>query len=62
MEEKTLKTALITGASGGLGRETSNLLLKAGYRVIALDIDSEPLLKNMNQNNLFFRQMDASDP
>lgn len=62
MEEKTLKTALITGASGGLGRETSNLLLKAGYRVIALDIDSEPLLKNMNQNNLFFRQMDVSDP
>ena len=33
--EKTLKTALVTGASSGVGRETAIGLTKRGYQVIA---------------------------
>jgi NAD(P)-dependent dehydrogenase (short-subunit alcohol dehydrogenase family) len=37
------KTALITGAAGGLGREITRGLLAAGARVIATDVDEHRL-------------------
>ena len=33
-----MKSVLITGAYGGMGRETAKLLAKNGYLVFALDI------------------------
>ncbi len=39
----TTRTALVTGAAGGIGRETCWALAKAGFRVIATDIGEEGL-------------------
>ncbi len=44
-----MRSVLITGASGGMGRATTELLLKKGFRVFALDLkeseaDSENLI------------------
>ena len=36
------KTALITGAAGGIGRALSTVFQKAGYHVIATDIMEKP--------------------
>ncbi|MCB9597401.1 MAG: SDR family NAD(P)-dependent oxidoreductase [Sandaracinaceae bacterium] len=37
------KTALVTGAAGGIGRETTYRLAKAGWKVIATDMSPEGL-------------------
>ena len=34
------KYVLLTGANGGIGKKTLELLLQDGYRVVALDIDN----------------------
>lgn len=44
MEQSTVKTVLITGAAGGIGRATVELFTQSGWRVIGVDrasIDTE---------------------
>lgn len=42
-----MKTVLITGAYGGMGKETAKLLRNLGYQVIALDIKTEEIPNNV---------------
>lgn len=52
-----MKYVLVTGAYGGMGRETVKLLLKEGYTVFALD---NHITENIN-NALIPIQVDVSD-
>ena len=52
------KTALITGAAGGIGRATVNLFVDAGWQVLAVDrspADGFP-------NGVIFEEVDVSKP
>ena len=40
--QTTGKTALITGAASGIGRELTKLFAKDGYNVILVDRDATP--------------------
>ena len=42
-----MKSVLITGAYGGMGKETTKLLRNLGYQVFALDIKTEEIPKNV---------------
>lgn len=42
-----MKSILITGAYGGMGRATANLLAKSGYKVFALDLKTEESCENI---------------
>lgn len=37
------KTAIVTGAAGGIGIETCKLLIKNGYKLAIVDNDEEKL-------------------
>lgn len=52
-----MKNVLITGACGGMGRATAELLSKRGYRVFALDIK----LDDSAQKNVIPVQVDLTD-
>lgn len=43
------KTALITGAAGGIGRESALLFAREGARVVAVDISDEPGQETVSQ-------------
>lgn len=58
----TKKTALITGAGGGLGRVTAERLLASGWKVFASDVHRE-LLEGSNHDPDFVPvEMDVTDP
>ena len=40
-EEKLTKSAIVTGASSGIGLETSKHLVKDGWKVFGIDINYE---------------------
>lgn len=42
-----MKSVLITGAYGGMGKETAKLLRNLGYQVFALDIQTEEIPNNV---------------
>ena len=42
-----MKSVLITGAYGGMGKETTKLLRNLGYKVFALDIKTEEIPNNV---------------
>ena len=52
-----MKTALITGVAGGMGRATAELLLRAGWAVWGLDLREPAALPGLR-----FLQADLTDP
>jgi len=42
-----MKLAVVTGASGGLGKEICKALAKKGFRIVALDLSLEPVIRNI---------------
>ncbi len=60
--ETTQGTALVTGASSGIGRETAIKLAKEGFQVIAVARRSERLAELANKTrNIIPRPVDLSD-
>ena len=49
------KSAIVTGASSGIGLETSKHLVKDGWKVFGIDINYEnkAALEGLSNNNLF---------
>jgi NADP-dependent 3-hydroxy acid dehydrogenase YdfG len=56
-----MKTAIITGASKGVGRATVQLLSKNGYRVIAVSRDVEKM-KDLVSDNVEIYGLDVTKP
>ena len=61
--ELTDKVALVTGAASGLGLATSQALLAAGARVLAVDVDEGRLQQQFGElsNRARHRVVDVSD-
>lgn len=62
-----MKTALITGATSGIGLSTTQLFLKRGYRVVMVDLDDvlgQMIKKELDETGyegkVFFKQGDVS--
>ena len=55
------KTALITGATGGLGKATSQYLLERDWHVVAADFDREALAKLEGESNITPVFIDVTD-
>lgn len=55
-----MKTAIVTGASRGVGYETCKILLSNGYRVIAVSRDIEKI-KNIDSDNLELYKLDITN-
>lgn len=55
-----MKTAIVTGASKGVGRETSILLSNSGYRVIAISRNIDAL-KEIESENIEIYQLDLTE-
>ena len=53
-----MKTVLVTGASGLIGRELTSVLLQKGYKVIGTDKNASPFA---GQPNFSFIQSDIVD-
>jgi NAD(P)-dependent dehydrogenase (short-subunit alcohol dehydrogenase family) len=61
MDKKMTKTAVITGATGGLGKATSEHLLAHGWQVVVADFDREALAAMEGQKNVTPVFVDVSD-
>ena len=62
-----MKTALITGATGGIGGKTAEVLGQAGYEVIVTGIDEagrDTVMSNLESKGIkaHFYKCDASRP
>ena len=57
----TMKTALVTGAGGGLGHATAERLVSNGWRVFAADISDEMLRSSRHDPSLVPILMDVTD-
>ncbi|KAK4938724.1 hypothetical protein LTR10_020907 [Elasticomyces elasticus] len=61
MENLKAKTVIITGAASGIGLATAISLLRAGAKVLALDISvAPPILASYPPSHYKFRQIDLS--
>jgi NADP-dependent 3-hydroxy acid dehydrogenase YdfG len=56
-----MKTAIVTGASKGVGRATVKLLSSSGYKVIAVSRNLEKML-DLSSSNVDVYQLDVTDP
>lgn len=62
-----MKSIIITGAASGIGREATSRLLKAGWKVFALDLADEGLAALSSENRecgdrLVTKKCDVADP
>ena len=53
------KTAIVTGASGGMGLKTVDKLCSSGIKVLMLDI-KEPPKKYLKNQNIQFSKLDVT--
>ena len=58
----TKKTALVTGAGGGLGHATVERLVAKGWKVFGADIDRDLLRSSMHDPDVVPIVMDVTDP
>ncbi|WP_459549579.1 SDR family oxidoreductase [Nocardia sp. X0981] len=56
------KTAVVTGASSGIGRATAALLVERGYRVIGTSRDPETIAGSARIAGVEYRALDLTDP
>ncbi|MEU1984851.1 SDR family oxidoreductase [Nocardia sp. NPDC019395] len=56
------KTALVTGASSGIGRATAALLVERGYRVIGTSRAPDALAESVRVAGVEYRALDLTDP
>jgi NADP-dependent 3-hydroxy acid dehydrogenase YdfG len=56
-----MKTAIVTGASKGVGRATVKLLSNSGYKVIAVSRNLEKML-DLSSSNVEIYKLDVTDP
>ena len=54
------KTAVVTGASGGMGLVTVDKLCTSGIKVLMIDI-KEPPIKYLKNRKIFFEKIDVTD-
>jgi len=59
----TGKTAVVTGAAGGIGQAIVSKLLEEGARVLAVDLSAEALgvFKNLNTDRVRTLAVDVTD-
>lgn len=57
-----MPTALVTGASSGIGRATAALLVERGYRVIGTCRNPESLSAEARAPGVTYRALDLADP
>ncbi|SLN12527.1 2-(R)-hydroxypropyl-CoM dehydrogenase [Roseovarius litorisediminis] len=55
------RTAVVTGAGGGMGFEIANMLLDAGGSVVMIDVKAEPSGLNGTPDQRFYAQGDLTD-
>ena len=55
------KTAIVTGACGGMGLETTKKLLKNNIKTLMLDIKIPPKSFLKNNHNVFFKKVDITN-
>ena len=57
------KSAIVTGAASGIGRETARLFADQGARVMATDVDEDGLIETAGEcPSIVARRMDVADP
>lgn len=56
------KTALVTGASSGIGRATAALLVENGYRVIGTSRTPDSLTASARVSGVEYRALDLTEP
>lgn len=52
--------AIVTGALGGIGKSTANMLIDAGFHVLGMDVVSSPDLSEYKENTFTYVQGDLS--
>ena len=57
-----MKIAIVTGALGGIGKESAIQLCKAGYTVVGMDIPLDPVLTDFEGLAFTYLAGDLSDP
>lgn len=57
----TTRTALVTGASSGIGRATAQMLLDRGYRVIGTSRSPQSIPADSRLEGLAYRALDLTD-
>lgn len=55
------KTAVVTGASGGIGLECVKKLQKEGLKILMIDIKKPPISFFKKKNNLIFNKIDVTN-
>jgi short-subunit dehydrogenase len=57
----TNRTALVTGASSGIGRATAQMLLDRGYRVVGTSRDPQSIPADSRLEGVAYRALDLTD-